>query len=196
MGFASAELANVPHIINHNLSDVMRNNGRISHSIRSSLDRIKRVYRSTVLMRVRYDSSYVIGVDEFDGRRQTILGVYNSFNYEVSMLAEHFASTNRLNERVSLLVRLIGEQFSFEEGLMAEINYPELVGHKARHTRFLETLHDEFERIQAGRADMFDLSYLIGSWLTEHMRAEDRLFGNFVIQVAGLPVGPMAAVNG
>ena len=90
----------------------------------------------------------------------------------------------RLNQKASLLVRLIGELFEFEEALMEETEFPEFATHRAKHGRFLETLHREFERIQSGDADMYDLSYLIGAWLTEHMRSKDKVFGDFIVQTA------------
>ncbi len=180
MGSCTIEAASVAHVVNQNASQSLQRNARLGHMIRHSLDYIKSIYRSTDLMHIRYDDSYAIGVAEFDGRRQTVVDVYNELNFELRLIAEHAGSISHLNDKVSLLVRLIGGLFAFEEALMADIGYSQLAAHRARHNRFLESLHSEFERIQRGRADMHDLSYLIGSWLSEHMRGMDMAFGDFV----------------
>ncbi len=182
MGSARLETAAVSHAISQNISEVLRNNARIGQSIRSTLDYIKRVYLSSDLMRIRYDESYTIGLAEFDGRRQTIAGTYNAFNAELRRITERTGSPARLNHKAALLVRLIGELFEFEEALMAEIDYPEFPTHRAKHIHFLQALHTEFERIQDGKADMYDLSYLIGSWLNQHMKSKDKSFAEFINQ--------------
>ena len=185
MGTARIEITADPHAINQHKSIDLWNGGTLRQHIKSSLNFLKRVYRTTGLINIRYDNSYIVGVPEFDGRRQTITGVYNSFNAELRLLDEQAGSPSRLNEKASLLVRLIGELFSFEEDLMREIEYAEFAAHKAKHIRFLETLHDEFERIQRGHTDMHDLSYVIGSWLVEHMRGMDKAFGDFIMREIG-----------
>jgi hemerythrin len=182
MGTARIETTLASHAIGRNISETLRDNGRLGQSIRSTLDYIKRVYLSSDLMRIRYDETYTIGIAEFDGRRQTIAGTYNAFNAELRLLTERNGSMARLNHKAALLVRLIGELFEFEEALMAETDYPEFPTHRAKHIRFLQALHQEFERIQLGNADMYDLSYLIGSWLTQHMKSKDKNFAEFVNQ--------------
>ena len=191
MGTARIEAASASYVINQSIADALRSNGRLGQSIRASLDYIKRVYLTSDLMRIRYDESYTIGFGEFDGRRQTIVGTYNGFNAELRRLTEQTGSMARLNQKASLLVRLIGELFEFEEALMAEIEYPEFATHRAKHIRFLQALHQEFERIQDGTADMYDLSYLIGSWMTKHMTDNDKSFAEFITQT----VKNMAAEN-
>ena len=182
MGTARIETTLASYAISQNISETLRNNGRIGQSIRSTLDYIKRVYLSSDLMRIRYDETYTIGLAEFDGRRQTIAGTYNALNAELRLLTERTGSIARLNHKAALLVRLIGELFEFEEDLMAEIDYPEFPNHRAEHIRFLEALHQEFERIQHGNADMYDLSYLIGSWMAQHMKSKDKKFAEFINQ--------------
>ncbi len=184
MGIARIESVAAPRIINQSLSDVLKSNSKLGQSLKSSLDYIKKVYLSSDLVKIHYDEAYSIGLSEFDGRRQTIVGAYNSFNAELRLLTERKGSMPRLNDKASLLVRLIGELFEFEEALMAEIEYPEFPTHRAKHVRFLQALHQEFVRIQEGSADMYDLSYLIGSWLTDHLRSKDVDFGAFVLKTA------------
>lgn len=185
MDAALVEMAAIPHMVGRNVSGSVRNNGTVSGGILSSFAYIRKVYRSTGLMAIRYDDSYVMDLAEFDGRRQTIVAVYNGFNAELHMLSQGTGSISRLNERASLLVRLMGEYFSFEEAVMRETEYPEFAAHRAKHIRFLENLHTEFDSIQRGRADMHDLSYLIGSWLADHMRGMDRALGTFVVDAVG-----------
>ena len=182
MGIARIESTSASYVVNQTLAEVMQGNGKLARSIRDSLDYIKRVYLSSDLMRIRYDESYAIGLAEFDGRRETIVGTYNAFNAELRRLAEGTGSMARLNGKAGLLVRLIGELFEFEETLMEEIEYPECATHRAKHIRFLEALHQEFGRIQDGAADMYDLSYLIGSWLTQHMQSKDKSLAQFIAQ--------------
>lgn len=170
----------VAHIVGHNVSGYRTSGSGLGNRLASGFHFLKRTYRTSNLISIRYGETYKTGLQEFDGRRRTILGVYSGFNSELCLIAEDMGSVRRLNERASLLVRLIGELFSFEEAVMGETEYPEAVAHKARHVRFLETLHAEFERIQSGRADMHDLSFLIGSWLAEHMAGMDQELGAFV----------------
>ena len=180
MGTARIESAPASYVVNQNLSELMQGNGRIAQSIRDSLDYIKRVYLTSDLIRIRYDEADTVGLAEFDGRRQTIVGTYNALNAELRLLTERKGSMARLNQKASLLVRLIGELFEFEEALMAEIEYPEFSTHRAKHSRFLQAMHQEFEKIQTGNADIYDLSYLIGSWITNHMKQKDKPFAEFI----------------
>jgi len=182
MGIARIETASASYVINQSIADVLRSDGRLGQSIRDSLNYIKRVYLTSDLVRIRYDETYTIGLAEFDGRRQTIAGTYNAFNTELRLLTERTGSMARLNQKAALLVRLIGELFEFEEALMDETDYSEFATHRAKHIRFLQALHQEFQRIQDGNADMYDLSYLIGSWLTQHMKTNDKSFADFITQ--------------
>ncbi|MEI8393181.1 MAG: hypothetical protein WCF85_00495 [Rhodospirillaceae bacterium] len=185
MATAKIEYAGVSRVANQNFFDTVNPDRMIRQTLRSGIDYIKKIYRSTGLMRIRYDESFTVGLSELDARRQIVVGVYNALNYELRLIAEQAGSMTRLNERASLLVKLIGELFAFEETLMIETEFSRYALHKAKHTRFLVSLHKEFEGIQKGGADMYDLSYLIGSWLTEHMRGVDKLFGDFVVQRSG-----------
>jgi len=191
MSIARVGIPSVSCIINQNIAGMLRGDGKLSRSIKSSIDHIKRIYLSSDLLRIRYDETYEIGLIEFDSRRQTVIDIYNAFNSELRLLNERRGSMSRLNGKASLLVRLIAEMFSFEEARMIGMEYSEFASHKARHTGFLESLHGEFERIQEGRADMYDLSYLIGSWLADHLRGDDRVFRDFVVRAdqGALPAG-------
>ncbi len=181
MGFVRMEAATAAHVINHDVTETLRKNAKFIQTLKSGLGYLRSIYRSTDLIRIRYDESYEIGLLEFDSRRQMVVSVYNSLNMELRLLAERSGSGARLNDTAALLVRLIDELFIFEEALMAEMDYPQFVGHKGKHIGFLESLHREFERIQSGHADMHDLSYLIGTWLSEHMVGMDQAFGEFVM---------------
>ena len=174
------ESASASYVINEGILEVLRGDSGLGQSIRNSLSYIKRVYLSSDLMRIRYDEACVTGLSEFDGRHQAIVGTYNAFNAELRLFTERKGSTARLNQKAALLLRLIGELFEFEEALMAEVEYPEFSSHRAKHIRFLQALHHEFGRIQEGSADMYDLSYLIGSWLTQHTKENDKNFANFI----------------
>jgi hemerythrin-like metal-binding protein len=181
MGFARSEVASVSHIANQHILDALSGNLGIGRTIKSGLAYLKKIYQSTDLIRITYDESYCIGLDQFDGRRQLVVDGYNAFNAGLRRLSKPDGSATDLNDQAARLVQAIGDLFYFEEALMVEAEYSEQAAHRARHIRFLETLHDEFVRIQEGRADLHDLSYLIGSWLTEHMRDLDMAFGDFVV---------------
>ncbi len=181
MGATGTEISIISHVFNQSSSESLLKNTSISRTLKSSLSYLKKVYRSTDLISLNYSESYAIGLDEFDHRRQMVVDVYNAFNGELRLLTKQAGSPSRLNDRASRLVRLIGDLLSFEEALMGESDYPGFDAHRAQHIRFLESLHAEFERIQAGHADMYDLSYLIGSWLAGHMPGMDKAFGGFFL---------------
>ncbi len=184
MAVARIEVSAFSYAVNQNLSGMLKTNERLGQTIKSGLNHIKRVYLSSDLMRINYNDAYAIGLDEFDDRRRMITASYNDFNAELRLVTERVGSVSRLTQKAAQLVRQIGELFEFEEGLMAEIEFPECAAHHLKHSHFLETLHDEFERIQSGHSDMYDLSYLVGGWLIEHMRSKDKAFGAFIVKAA------------
>jgi hemerythrin-like metal-binding protein len=171
------------YVINHCFLAAREKHTRLSRNIRTGLQSVMQIYRTTDLLRIQYDASYSFGLGDFDAQRQMIVGVYNALNSELKALSGRRGCVPRLNETAEMLIRLIGEYFASEEALMNESDYPGYGSHKKEHIRFLESLDQEIERIQVGAADMYDLSYLIGSWLERHMRGPDRLFGSFVARV-------------
>ncbi|CAK0740384.1 Bacteriohemerythrin [uncultured Gammaproteobacteria bacterium] len=180
MRTTSMATAPLSHVINHYVMSTFGKRANFGQTIRAGLQSVAQVYRTTNLMRIQYDASYSLEIEMFDSRRQTIINVYNALNDELGAFDGHHSCVPRLNENAEMLVRLIGKYFSFEESLMDDFSYPGHSSHKKEHIRFLESLDQEISRMQAGVADMYDLSYLIGSWLSKHMRGPDRMLGDFI----------------
>lgn len=182
MSLMDATATPLSYVINHCYLAAREKHTRLSRNIRSGLQSVMQIYRTTDLLRIRYDESCNLGIGNFDSQRQTIVGVYNAFNSELRALAGRQGCVPRFNKNAEILIRLIGDYLSFEEALMSETDYPGYGSHKKEHIHFLESLDQEIERIRIGAADMYDLSYLIGTWLEKHMRGSDRLFGSFVVR--------------
>jgi hemerythrin-like metal-binding protein len=73
------------------------------------------------------------------------------------------------------LVRYTMEHLRREEGMMERLKYPNLVGHKKGHDRFVADLTQLKQRYDEGRFTVAaQLSTVLRDWLSLHIRRSDK----------------------
>lgn len=73
------------------------------------------------------------------------------------------------------LIGYTADHLRREEQLMASVNFPNLVGHKMGHAKFIDDLNELHKKYQAGSITVASqLSTVLRDWLSLHIRRSDK----------------------
>lgn len=91
--------------------------------------------------------------------------------------------------KVAAVLRYLTRNFAAQDKLMAEAGYPDTATHCTAHAELLARLRDLSDRSACGDWEDEKLSSLITAWAVEHVRAHDKLLGEWLggVQPVNLP---------
>ena len=72
------------------------------------------------------------------------------------------------------LIDYTQSHFSFEENLLAQVNYQFLPSHRSIHELFVKRLKDYRQRFDNGESVEDDLHRLLSKWLINHIQHDDQ----------------------
>ena len=127
---------------------------------------------------IEWKDEYNVGIESIDSQHRKLVNLINQLQTAVDY------STGEEFEREALdeLVDYTKTHFEYEEGLMAQYDYPELEPHKALHRKMIAKVEEvlaEYEQDQ-DRAMNNALSFLQG-WLINHINGTDKQYSDFLI---------------
>jgi hemerythrin-like metal-binding protein len=119
-----------------------------------------------------------VGVSEIDAQHKVLVDILNKLNTQII----HGQSLEATREALAGMRAYSLLHFRYEEGLMAETNYPGLEQHARLHRTFMEridafALEHEAGETQQARAEHARevLSFLL-DWLVDHILGADVIF--------------------
>lgn len=129
--------------------------------------------------RPQFDSKYLVGIEQVDREHRKLIEiagkVYDNLAHDDAATIE--ATRNAVRELIDYTVT----HFASEEALMAAAGYPDLAAHRELHRHLLKQVHDMEMRVAFGeRYVPIELSHFLYNWLTKHIQADDRKFGEFM----------------
>ena len=80
----------------------------------------------------------------------------------------------QINDVFDDLIDYTQSHFSFEENLLAQVNYQFLPSHRSIHELFVKRLNDYRQRFDNGESVEDDLYRLLSKWLINHIQHDDQ----------------------
>jgi hemerythrin-like metal-binding protein len=132
-------------------------------------------------MRIAWDDSFILGIDEIDKRHRTILEQYGRLSVAARQGGDRFL----LDGMINFFLYYIQEHFQAEEQFMAKYHYPLAADEHREHERFGQDIaefkrHMEKQGMSHQLVSTFMDSLVIE--LVEHIRTHDRPMADFVRQ--------------
>ena len=131
------------------------------------------------MKKIHWDDSLSVGIDAIDDQHRRWIGHFNSVVDAIESRGGHAPVTSTLG----FLIDYTELHFTTEEGFMTETAYPELAAHKAKHEELRTTVANliaDFEEEGDTPALENAIDTFLGTWLVEHIRSTDQLFGAYV----------------
>jgi hemerythrin len=118
-----------------------------------------------------------VGIREIDSQHQKLVGMLNALNAEMKLGKGSEASKKILKE----LLVYTQTHFATEEKLMKTHAYPGSDNHRSEHIKLLSEASGLEEQILKTTAPIsIKLLQFLKKWLTDHIMAEDKKFGQFL----------------
>lgn len=131
------------------------------------------------MKKIAWDDSLSVGIDAIDTQHKRWIGHFNSVVDAIESRGGHAPVTRTLG----FLIDYTDLHFSTEERFMRETAYPELEAHKDKHEELRGTVGNlvaDFEEEGDTPALEEAIDTFLGTWLIEHIKSTDQLFGAFV----------------
>lgn len=130
-------------------------------------------------MALKWDNTFVLGIDEIDQQHKTIVEQFNLFSEAVQQGKEK----ENLPDMAEFLVKYARSHFVTEECYMQKYAYPKIDEQRREHTEFLhdaEELLAQLAKDGASREVAVALTGKMVRWVIQHVRNHDREMANFI----------------
>lgn len=118
---------------------------------------------------MEWKESFNIGIDVIDHQHRQILQYINTLE-EIRVSGQR----DKIQEVLEDLIDYTQSHFSFEENLLAQVNYQYLPSHKGIHDLFVKRLNEYRQRFEKGEVVENDLYRLLSKWLINHIQHDDQ----------------------
>jgi hemerythrin-like metal-binding protein len=128
-------------------------------------------------MELKWDESYSVYVEELNDQHKKLFAMINKF-YE--MMEKGESSSKVLTTTIAEMKKYALQHFTLEEKIMKLKNYPHLKSHQIRHKEFADKVIILEEKLQKGGPILpGEIAKFLKEWLTNHIRIEDKVYGNY-----------------
>jgi hemerythrin len=133
---------------------------------------------------VEWNSSFFIGVKQFDEHHKHLVGLINRVYDNLTT----GASAGSVDAILDELIDYTSYHFAVEENWMREQEYPEVDEHVIEHESFVRRVTQMLHDIRANKdLIMLELITFLNKWLVEHILKVDAEYGRY-IATKGLPM--------
>ncbi|WP_291315022.1 bacteriohemerythrin [Desulfuromonas sp.] len=135
-------------------------------------------------MSLQWTEDLAVGQPQIDSQHREMFQRFDAFMEACSK--RH--GLEHLRELFAFLDRYVAEHFQAEEALMEDQGYADLEAHRQQHVHFRRRLADLRDELDAAGPTVHVLVHtnkVLLFWLTEHIKAEDRRFGEHLRRKAG-----------
>jgi hemerythrin len=128
-----------------------------------------------------WSDTYSVGVHGIDAQHKKVFRLAAEFHRAI-VAGEAHAKVPPLLDR---LVQYTTVHFAYEERLMQEAHYPNLLAHKAEHEELTQKLCKFQNDFNAGRTDLaFEVFQTMKQAIRQHILVSDQQFGPYVRKAA------------
>ena len=125
---------------------------------------------------MEWSEKFNIGIDVIDNQHRQILDYINA----LEKIRATGAAREQIKDVFDDLIDYTQSHFSFEENLLAQVNYQFLPSHRSIHELFVKRLKDYRQRFDNGESVEDDLHRLLSKWLINHIQHDDQDYINAV----------------
>jgi hemerythrin len=125
-----------------------------------------------------WKAEYNLGIDSIDSQHRKLVDLINSLQTAIDY------STGERFEREALdaLVDYTRIHFEYEEDLMEQHDYPELIPHRAEHERMIAKVEELMESYLDDQDNALqDANAFLKDWLINHINGTDKQYSQFLI---------------
>ena len=119
---------------------------------------------------MEWSEKFNIGIDVIDNQHRQILDYINA----LEKIRATGAAREQIKDVFDDLIDYTQSHFSFEENLLAQVNYQFLPSHRSIHELFVKRLKDYRQRFDNGESVEDDLHRLLSKWLINHIQHDDQ----------------------
>ena len=119
---------------------------------------------------MEWSEKFNIGIDVIDNQHRQILDYINA----LEKIRATGAAREQIKDVFDDLIDYTQSHFSFEENLLAQVNYQFLPSHRSIHELFVKRLKDCRQRFDNGESVEDDLNRLLSKWLINHIQHDDQ----------------------
>ena len=119
---------------------------------------------------MEWSEKFNIGIDVIDNQHRQILDYINA----LEKIRATGAAREQIKDVFDDLIDYTQSHFSFEENLLAQVNYQFLPSHRSIHELFVKRLKDFRQRFDNGESVEDDLHRLLSKWLINHIQHDDQ----------------------
>ncbi|MBT8440093.1 MAG: bacteriohemerythrin [Gammaproteobacteria bacterium] len=127
------------------------------------------------MQRVEWTEEYELGIDVIDGQHKSIVDYINKLAD-----AGPDITSEQLAEVVDSLLDYTYSHFAFEEALMEEAGYENLIAHQKTHEAFTDRVKELHGRFCEGESVNEEMGELLKNWLLNHIKEDDRSYASLV----------------
>jgi len=133
------------------------------------------------MKKIEWDDGLSVGIDVIDGQHKRWIGHFNSVVDAIESRGGHAPVTSTLG----FLIDYTDLHFATEERFMTATAYPEIAAQGAKHDELrvsVANLIADFEEEGDTPALEQAVDTFLGTWLIEHIRSTDQLFGAYITE--------------
>lgn len=124
-----------------------------------------------------WNPSYSVKVKRFDEDHQQLFSIINELHE--GMKAGR--GQDALHGVLIRLLRYTERHFTAEEGVMRQLNYPQLAMHVEQHRKFTAKIKEVAEQYQAGTVGLsIEILGFLTKWLSQHIVAVDKQYSDLM----------------
>mgnify|MGYP003488780527 FL=1 len=118
---------------------------------------------------MEWSEKFNLGIDVIDNQHRQILDYINALEK-----IRATGAREQIKDVFDDLIDYTQSHFSFEENLLAQVNYQFLPSHRSIHELFVKRLKDYRQRFDNGESVEDDLHRLLSKWLINHIQHDDQ----------------------
>ena len=118
---------------------------------------------------MEWSEKFNLGIDVIDNQHRQILDYITALEK-----IRATGAREQIKDVFDDLIDYTQSHFSFEENLLAQVNYQFLPSHRSIHELFVKRLRDYRQRFDNGESVEDDLHRLLSKWLINHIQHDDQ----------------------
>lgn len=130
-------------------------------------------------MAIKWNESFVLGIDEIDKQHQSIVENFEKFSAAI----QEGCASELLLDMATFLTGYAKEHFATEERYMVKYHYPRIAEQRQEHADFTQDAEELLKRLVyegSSREIAADLAGKMIRWVIQHIRNHDRDMVQFV----------------
>jgi len=132
------------------------------------------------MAQIEWNETFSVNIPEIDQQHQEWIRIHNMMDR--TMLTSN--NKTALLDVLQAMMDYTRYHFEFEEELMREMGFPDVVEHEKLHKEFDDQVNQFYRKVQDG-ASVRKLEFitLIKVWLVDHIMVEDKKYGTFALSL-------------